>query len=612
MERNQADVATQLDEVMAALRRLDERVTALEARGALAPAASPAAAPGTVAPRRAAAPSSAPVPKAAAAVEKVLDPGQITRLFSLGGRTLLVLAGAFVLRALTDSGKIPAWLGVGLGFLYAGIWIVMADRAGRAGQLLSAGFHAVSLVVIGFPLLFEATTRFHLFSPWGASVMLSALSGAALLLATRRKLPVLAWVVSLGGIATAVALMADSGRLAPGTTYLVLLGVATLWIGYVADWTALRWPVALVADLMVLLLAVRAGDPASPESPGLALLVQSGLVAVYLASFATRTLYRGRKVVPFEMIQTAAVMVVGIAVAVWVGMKTGMGQFGFGIAWAFFGVVCYAVAFVFVERRQKMKENVIFYTTVALVFLVAGTTLLLGEPLLSFTWGVMAVALSILSDRQRSGTLATHAVVYALGTGIASGLLLHGGMAVIFGSSVTWSPGGTAVVALVVLALTAALTGRVGRDQPLSRIPLVVLHLGLAVGTAGVAVAWLAPLVAGTGAAASGGALATLRTVVLVAVSLVAAVLGRDPRFVEAGWLAYPFLGITGLKMLTEDLPRGRPATLILAFACYGAALILIPRLRGKKARAPAAPPAGGGNPPNPPGQDAVRQIDAQ
>ena len=47
------------------------------------------------------------------------------------------------------------------------------------------------------------------------------------------------------GAGAAVALMAASGRLVPGTLYLVLLGTAALWIGYVRDWTLLRWPVAL-------------------------------------------------------------------------------------------------------------------------------------------------------------------------------------------------------------------------------------------------------------------------------------------------------------------------------------------------------------------------------
>jgi len=61
--------------------------------------------------------------------------------------------------------------------------------------------------------------------------------------------------------------------------------------------------------------------------------------------------------------------------------------------------------------------------------------------------------------------------------------------------------------------------------------------------------------------------------------------MGRSKRFVEWGWLLYPVLAATGLKILLEDFPRSRPATLFLALAVYGCALIFSPRLR----RSPAA-----------------------
>jgi hypothetical protein len=52
-------------------------------------------------------------------------------------------------------------------------------------------------------------------------------------------------------------------------------------------------------------------------------------------------------------------------------------------------------------------------------------------------------------------------------------------------------------------------------------------------------------------------------------------------------------LAIAGVKMVLEDLPRSRPATLFLAFALYGGALIVVPRLRrrGDRVAAPPAPP---------------------
>jgi hypothetical protein len=38
-------------------------------------------------------------------------------------------------------------------------------------------------------------------------------------------------------------------------------------------------------------------------------------------------------------------------------------------------------------------------------------------------------------------------------------------------------------------------------------------------------------------------------------------------------------LALVAIKLLAEDLPRGRPSTLFVALAVYGAALILAPRL---------------------------------
>jgi hypothetical protein len=97
------------------------------------------------------------------------------------------------------------------------------------------------------------------------------------------------------------------------------------------------------------------------------------------------------------------------------------------------------------------------------------------------------------------------------------------------------------------------------------------------------ALAWVAPSVAGASAAGA-GIIATLRTAALVVATLALAAAARSPRVPEAGWLVYPLLVVTGVKFLFEDFQASRPATLFLAFALYGAALILAPRLRRRTA----------------------------
>jgi hypothetical protein len=57
----------------------------------------------------------------------------------------------------------------------------------------------------------------------------------------------------------------------------------------------------------------------------------------------------------------------------------------------------------------------------------------------------------------------------------------------------------------------------------------------------------------------------------------------------EVGWLVKPVLVLTGLKFLVEDLPKGRPLTLFLAFTLFGAALLLAPRMMKDRTAAPPA-----------------------
>ncbi|MFI5119532.1 MAG: hypothetical protein ACHQM4_03920, partial [Thermoanaerobaculia bacterium] len=72
----------------------------------------------------------------------------MTSIVALAGRCLFVLAGAFLVRALTDSGAFPHTAGVALGLAYALTWLVLADRAGRARSAAAATAGGVTALVI--------------------------------------------------------------------------------------------------------------------------------------------------------------------------------------------------------------------------------------------------------------------------------------------------------------------------------------------------------------------------------------------------------------------------------------------------------------------------------
>jgi hypothetical protein len=566
-----SDLEARVSDLADTVRRMEGRLSALEQ-----------VRPGSPAARRRAAANAAHDATVASIRSEAAAAGTT---LSLLGRTLLVLAGAFVLRALTDAGTLPAWLGVALGFAYAGTWVAASDRA-AADRRTSAVFHLVAAMVIGFPLLFEAATRFRLLSPVAAAAMLTAFTGVALAVAVRRRHEVLAWLLALGGVVTAIGLMAASGRIAPALAYLVLLGVATLWLGYVQDWHGVRWPVAFAADLGVLVLALHAVKPGGAEGPGTAILLQLALMALYLGSFATRTLLLDRDAVPFEMAQTAGALLTGLGGACYTVSRAGTGATALGVASIVFGLASYGVAFAFVERRHRERvANCAFYAAVGLVLVMVGTGLALPAAVLPVGWAALALAAGALARAFSRRMVAAHAATYAVAAAVASGLLTHGGEA-LFSPAVGWgAASGASVLVAIAMAATAWLTVAAPPRTAVERVPRLLLVAGLATGMAGLLVGWIAAIVAWAAASgASPGAVATVRTAVLVAGALLLAWLGRLDGWVEARWLAYPVLVAIGMKILVEDLPRSRPATLFLAFALYGAALIVVPRIRRRGA----------------------------
>jgi hypothetical protein len=571
----------ELEEKVAALseglRRLEERVAAVERAPGRAPARREAVG-GRAAVAVAAAGAAAP--SAATAVGWV-------------GRTLLVLAGGFVLRALTDAGTLPPPAGIALGLAYAGTWIALADRAGRGGAKWSAGFHGAAAALLGFPLLLEATFRLRLLSAGMAAVLLAALTGVALAVSARRRLEGLAWLVSLAGVATAAALALAplDGRALLPALYLVLLGGATVWLGYVLDWHGPRWPVAVAANLLVALVSIRAVSAGAPEGPWAAFAAQAALMLVYLGSFAARTLLLGRAVVPFEFAQTPAALAAGLGGAALVAARTGGGSEPFGAIAVALGLGAYAVAFSFVERRHAARANFAFYSSVALVLVVAGTALLLDGPAMPLAWAAAAVVAAELARRHRRRTLAAHAAAYGVAAALASGLVSQAFEVSFASGAVPW-PAATlpSIAVLAALGLTAWLAaGATERVHPSEHAPQLALVAVLACAAAGVAVGLLVPPLAGAPPHASAGAVATIRTVVWVSGAMLLGWLGARRGWREAGWLVYPVLAATGLKILLEDLPRSRPATLFLAFALYGGALIAVARGRHRARERAAA-----------------------
>jgi hypothetical protein len=526
--------------------------------------------------------ASAPAVSSAGAADP--GPALLSAALPLGGRTLLVLAGAFVLRALTESGLTPGWLGVALGLAYALAQAALAERAGKAGAAASATAHGLSTLLVAFPLLFEVVARFQLVGPAAATAALAAVTAALLLVAHRWRLQALAWMAVAGSVFTALALMFQTDRAAAGAIFLALLGLETAWLGYARGWRGLGWAAAAAADLCALGVAVRSLSAYSEEGPRTAMGVLAVLLALALASLAARTLLLRRAAGAFELAQVAGAVGASLGGAALIAARTPTSAAGFGAAAAACGVAAYVAAFTFRKRRPEDGAGFPFFAGVGALLVLSGTALALDRGTLAPGWAVLAVASAALARRLGRRSLAAHAVAYAWGSAVAGGLVALSLDALLAspgggGAPVRWE----AIAALGASAASAWLAAAAAeaRTAWAARLPSLALLLLTAGGAAGVAVAWLLPAVAGTaGEAAGRGSAAAVRTAVLVAAAVLLAWIGRRRAWREAAWLAYGVLAATGVKILAEDLPGGRPAALVVTFGVYGAALLLVPRLR--------------------------------
>ena len=532
---------------------------------------------------------------------------------ALLGRTLMVLGGAYLFRALTESGAVSPRLGVALGLAYALLWLAFADRAGARGRHLSACFHGAAFALIAAPLSWEAASRFRVLTTAGGAAVLAALTAAALAVAWRRRLRPVAWIASLAAVLSAWAFMGSLEPLLPAALVLVAVAVADDWVARDRGWLLLPWATAAAADLTLAFMALGEilGEPSAGRArPAVALAVP--LLALFVlfagsaAARAARPAWRARW---FDLAQLPAATLVGYGGAFVLARRTPELALPLGIASLVAGTVCLgAMRALFAERAVRRPAYLLFAWLGPLLVL-GGTALLLPAPVAALAWAAIALAFAVLASRRRSVTLGFHAGIYGAAAAAAAGVLSHGWRAFAGSAERPWPE-----LAPAALAVLAALAAAASLELPAesrfwsrleARAPKLLLLALVAWGAFGAALALLIPALAGTpGEDAVAWRLALLRMAAVSAAALSLAWLGRFRRFREAVWLVYPVLIAGGFKLILEDFLLGRAAELFGALALYGATLILAPPLaRASRRRAAAAeepaPPVGVG--PDPP-----------
>lgn len=568
-----------LDELEARILRLEEALAHSLEPGSTGPALSPRPPPSS---REdlAAADGDEDSDDAEALADLVPKAAAVLPVLSALGTSFLVLGGAFLVRTITDTGVVPRTAGIAAGFAYALGVMAAADRLARSGRRVLASFLLVTAIVIGNPLVFEAVMRFRAIGTATAAAALTILTGACLAVARRRDLPAIAWAASLAAAATAAALAIATAMVGPFAAALLSIGVAVDWIPGRPGWRSVRWPAAAAADGMVLWMALASLTAAAGEPAPLFPLVVIALPVLYLAGIFARMLATNRDADAFDVLQGFAATAIGMGALLAAVRARGAGGSAdvLGVAVLVCGVALYSVALGPLARAGRSRRSSAFAAALALAFSLFGGACLFTGSRLAWLWLFLAAAaVGASSWRAR---LRLHAPAFLVASAWPSGLVGAAFASLVSGSVVSAGAFSFAAIASIVLAGASLATS--ARRWPTPDAVGRVARLGLAAvaafGGAGLGVALLAPLAAGTGRL-DAGAIALVRSAVLAAAAVLLAFASRRTGFSELGGFAYALLVLGGVKLLFEDIPAGRPLTLFAAFALYGVALLSIPKL---------------------------------
>ena len=360
-----------------------------------------------------------------AVAEPVEETSEAIFDFGLIGRSVLIVGGAYLLRALTEVGLIPQRAGIGLGFVYAMAWIVLADRAMQRGRRTAALYQAATAALIASSLIWEATTRFRAFPPFAGSLLAAIAAIALLAVAKRHESNAFAWIAVATTTFTLVGLAIGTGDVLPPA-------IAAVVIGLVARQAS---PTLIVISDFFLLAMI-----------GMALLDRAPRLAVEitLVAFAIAWILRPRS------IQTAAALFIGLGGASLLAFES----LTLAIAWSLMAVVT--------ARLWKLQG-----TQQAPLWILAATAAAFASNALPIV-GVLALVALVLMP---AGALYSRLIVLMVVTlaffACASSLLT------------TADAGVLAMQRSIILAIAAVLLSFLGRIRPEAAIAARIV-LGVA------------------------------------------------------------------------------------------------------------------------------------
>lgn len=558
-----------MDDLPDALNRLEARVETLEQR--IYALEHPAGARGEIAAQVA---SQGP----AAASEEKLSSSLAIGAFSVLGKAMLGIAGAYLLRAVAESSSLPRTAVAAVAITYALAWLVWASRA-KSGDWLAGTTYACTSALILAPMLWELTLRFNVLSASIAAGVVCGFVIAASALAWKRDFAPVLWVANVTAVAISLTLAIASHQLAPFIAVLLLMVLIGEYGAARERETGVRVLVALAADVAIWALIYIYSSPESTRTdyprlgPAGLLAPGLGLFLIFGASLIYRTVVKGKRITVFETMEGMTAFLLGACSLIYFGppaSATALGVFCVVLSGA-----GYAAAFVYFDRDQERRNCLVFANWSAALFL-AGSLLCMPHGWQAVWLSAAAIAATFASERLQRLALEVHGLVFLLAAAWVSGLL-NGAFDALAGT-VPGTPG-MSVSAVSVGAILCYAAIKPCQEKSWTRQALSIVFAALAIGA--VAALAVQGLVGLTALTVNVGAhhLAFIRTLTVCVAAIALAYSGAHWRRLELTRIGYAALALLAVKLVVEDLRHGHLAFIAGSIFLFAITLIVVPQV---------------------------------
>jgi hypothetical protein len=562
MDRPASDFVPALERLTSKLEELEQRISTLEKRAAGLPAVDSSVRPSTVDAKHA----------------KAAFSSSSASLISTLGKSILGVAGAYLLRAAAELEVFPRLAVVITALLYAWLWQYLSVRAGKNSRATEAAYGITSALIL-FPMLWEITAGFKILTPnWTAGVLVVFLI-SVLILGRSGEAPATVWVTAVFSSCTALGLLVATRDPLPFGLALVSIAALVELASSQVRMPGLRIAIGIPLNLALLTLLYLASRPegfppeyiAIPRLTVLALFAVSA--SICLAGTFTRTLRMQAGVSFLDVGQSAVTF--GL---LWVAIL----YLGVPAEAKLLGVCCLvlAAAFyfgaLFIHRIRTSSHKFHTYSIWAGALFLIGSALAIPQSTLSPWLSLSAVIATGLGVRFKLLTFGFHGFCFLIGAQISSGLarnailLLAGNVPSALPSVIWW-----AAIGLGACCLLLALRGVEVRGIGILRV-CYFANVSLLLSAFSV---FAAVLILQPGIAVGLSGLSLVRSIVICVVTLLMAVLSARSKLKELMWVAYATIGLGTLKLIFEDLRLGSTGSFALSLLAFGVVLALVPRI---------------------------------